>query len=75
MFDKIRNIKMFDCFIASSANNLGGGGMGQGGQYGLNQLQFQPWSRMSEYTAKGGMLNIPFYRHPCSEDCGANKVP
>lgn len=77
MFDKIRNIKMFDCFISSSANNWGVGGleMGQGGQCGLNQLLFQPCSRMSEYTAKGRMLNIPFYRHPCSEDCGANKVP
>lgn len=25
MFDKIRNIKMFDCFLSSSANNLAGG--------------------------------------------------
>lgn len=49
--------------------------MGQGGQCGLNQLPFQPCSRMSEYTAKGGMLNVPFYRHPCSEDSGANKAP
>lgn len=49
--------------------------MGQDGQCGLNQLPFQPCSRMSEYTAKGGMLNVPFYRHPCREDSGANKAP